>query len=61
MPPGGIAGIGDFGSGFSATIASVVIRSLGDRTLSPVGNCSSGPYIKSSPPPSTTAGRHLSG
>ena len=26
MPPGGIAGIADFGSGFSATIASVVIR-----------------------------------
>ena len=25
-PPGGIAGIADFGSGFSATIASVVIN-----------------------------------
>src|SRR5436305_3973599 len=29
-PPGGIAGIADFGSGFSATIASVVIKT-GDR------------------------------
>src|SRR5204863_2926141 len=35
-PPGGIAGIADFGSGFSATIASVVIR----RPATDAASCS---------------------